>query len=345
MMRNHLASPLGFARSSRQWRVTNPFSAFARAVSRMKGRGNVHANPPVAMRNSGSTNGAGSGRGASTTNHPIVARALESIGLIARITRVRGARGLVLAEKSGPGWARRAAGHGRRAFTRAELCACLAAGALLVLLALPALATSQSRGHVAQCLNNLRQMGRAMQMFTGDHVGQPSWRTYTTDGGTRPNVGTKQAGAWFEYVALSNELATPRILACPADTGVKVASEFSNSGTGGYLSTGFRSLATSYFITLDPPSGFATMPPAWPVFGDRNVRFSGTESCAMGINTADRLTPSVLGNGAWSNAVHGIQGNVVKTDGSASETSNDRFRDLLGVNPSDDSSLHFLRAR
>jgi competence protein ComGC len=297
------------------------------------------------MRNSGSTNGAGSGRGASDTNHPLLSRAVESIGLIARITRVRGARGLVLAEKSGLGWTRRSAGRGRQAFTRVELCACLAAGALLLALALPALATSQSRGQVAQCLNNLRLMGRAVQMFAGDHVGQPSWRTYDTDGGTRPSVGTKPGAAWFEFTALSNELVTPRILACPADTGVKIAAEFSNNGASGYLSTGFRSQATSYFITLDPPSGSATMPPAWPVFGDRNVRFSGTESCALGINSADRLRPYVLGSGAWTNAVHGIQGNVVKTDGSVSETSSDHFRELLGVNPSDDSVLHFLRAR
>ena len=156
-MKTQLFSPNNSARSPRGWRESDSDSARRTAVSRMKGRGNVCASLPLAMRNSGTTNGAG--RNTSSAVHPFDLLAARSVGRVARITRVHGARGLELAEKAGPGWRR------RRAFTRVELCACLAAGALLVLLALPALATSQSRGQVAQCLNNLRLMGRAMQMW------------------------------------------------------------------------------------------------------------------------------------------------------------------------------------
>ena len=40
---------------------------------------------------------------------------------------------------------------------------------------------------------------------------------YVSRGGTRPDSGFKAGNAWFEFTALSNELVTPRILACPAD--------------------------------------------------------------------------------------------------------------------------------
>ena len=230
----------------------------------------------------------------------------------------------------------------RRAFTRLELCACLAGVALLAALALPALANNASRSQTAQCLNNLRLCGRAVQMWGGDSKDQPPWRTFFEDGGTRPSGGAFSPGnAWFEYAFMSNEVVTPRILSCPADMGVKVAAEFSSDGTRGYMSAGFRAQATSYFITLDNPSGVA----AWPIFGDRNIRYAGITSCVNGINNADWFNPFVAGNGEWTNAVHGLEGNVVQTDGSVTETTSAQFRAVFRVGLNDNSSLHFLRAR
>lgn len=227
----------------------------------------------------------------------------------------------------------------RHAFTRLELCAGLAAVALLGLLALPALASNRSRGDIAHCLNNLRLIGRAVEMFAGDHVGQPQWRTYTSDGGTRPITGTKPGAAWFEFTALSNELATPRILACPADTGVKVAAEFSNSGAGGYLSTGFRSAATSYLINLDNPFNS----PLNPLAADRNWRTDGLANCGNGINNADALFR--YGNSGWTNGVHGLAGHVLRADGRVTllDTAGSRAAVLPLID--DNGSAHLLRAR
>lgn len=285
------------------------------------------------MRNSGSTNGAGSGRGASDTNHPILVRALESIGLIARITRVRGARGLVLAEKSGPGWARRGAGRGRQAFTRVELCACLAAGALLLALALPALANTQSRGHVAQCLNNLRLMGRAVQMWASDYNQTlPPWRVPTGDGGTM--YSPKPGNAWFEYWAMSNQLATPRILACPADGGVKVARDFME-----LFSAAFRNNGVSYFINLHT----AVERPESALFGDRNLSLSGPAPCSLsGIVNSSGLTPTT----GWTNAVHGLSGNIVMMDGRVSQASTPELQTALLYSQAEGPEVvHLLKAR
>jgi hypothetical protein len=224
--------------------------------------------------------------------------------------------------------------HQCHAFTRLELVACLAGLAVLVSLALPALAATTSRSHVVQCLNNLRQVGRGVQVWGADHQNDPPWRTLVSDGGTQPNSGTKPGNAWFEFTAMSNEIFTPRILACPADAGVQVATDYS-----AYLT--LKQFATSYLINLHN-LGSA---PQTVLCGDRNVRFSpGSTSCAYGVNNVssyDLLAPS--GN-AWTNAVHSFQGNVVLMDGSVFETTSTQLHAALGRSD-ENGTVHLLKAR
>lgn len=228
------------------------------------------------------------------------------------------------------------------AFTRLELAATLAVLALLGTLALPLLAATRADSDRGGCFNNLRLVGRAVEMWGGDHDGPPPWITYVSRGGTRPDPGGAKAGsAWFEFTALSNELVTPRILACPADTGVKVASEFSNHGTRGYMGTGQRALATSYTINMD---NLGTVP-VMAVTGDRNLRTDGITACAQGVSNADRIDLFSGNPVLWTNAVHGLQGHFLRTDGSVVFSGSapllaDIFR-LLDPN----GSGHFLRAR
>jgi len=215
--------------------------------------------------------------------------------------------------------------------------ACIACLVLLGALALPALATTPSRSHVAQCLNNLRQMGRAVQIWGDDHREQTLWQTYHFDGGTRPSTGTKSGNAWFEFAYLSNELVTPRILSCPADT-AKVASEFSgDAARGGYASASFRGLATSYFINLHTEFEY----PRGPLFGDRNVRAVPGGTCTYGATGAFQVSSSDT-NVGWTNALHGFQGNVVRVDGTAEVTTSDEVRNAFGLSD-ERPQQHLLR--
>ena len=220
----------------------------------------------------------------------------------------------------------------RVAFTRVELCACLAAGALLVLLTLPALATSQSRGQVAQCLNNLRLMGRAMQMWGSDNNSMlPFWRLQVAAGGGRPPTGT----AWIEYAYLSNQLVTPRILACPSDAGVLVARDF-----GEFLSTPYRGNAVSYFINLHS----ALDNPAAALFGDRNLRLTGSAlGCGLVIyNNVLQYSAAT----AWTNGVHEQTGNLVTMDGGAAQTGTPELQSALLRSQSEGASLiHLMKHR
>ena len=201
--------------------------------------------------------------------------------------------------------------NGKGGFTRIELLAVLMAMTLLTALALPVLAASTANSQIAQCLNNLRQMGRAVQMWGTEHQYDPPWRTFVSDGGTRPNSGSKPGNAWFEYSYLSNELATPRILACPSDSGVLAARDFAE-----YQSAAFRANATSYFLNLHTLS----TQPANAVFGDRNVRFNVGTLCPYANNTVNLQFPMGPNPNIWTNAVHGRQGNLALMDGNVLPT-------------------------
>src|SRR6266498_4784980 len=60
-------------------------------------------------------------------------------------------------------------------FTRVELVAVLAALALLVVVALPALATSGSRSKSVICANNLSRIGQAFTMWASEHGDHFPW--------------------------------------------------------------------------------------------------------------------------------------------------------------------------
>jgi competence protein ComGC len=226
-------------------------------------------------------------------------------------------------------------------FARLELVATLAAVALLGLLALPLLAASRAESDRAGCFNNLRRIGHAVEIWGTDRDGVPPWITFVSRGGTRPDGGSKAGNAWFEFTALSNELITPRILACPADAGVKMASEFSTDSMRGYMATGFRAQATSYFINMDNLGQV----PLMAVTGDRNLRTDGITTCSQGVNNADYLIVFGPSTVLWTNSVHGLQGHLLRTDGGVSlvdsKTVMADYQRLID----DNGNIHLLRAR
>jgi hypothetical protein len=207
------------------------------------------------------------------------------------------------------------------AFARVELLAVSAGLVGLALVVLPALAGTRSRSDRVICANNLRQIGAAMQLWGNDHGERPPYYTFPADGGTRahplaPNV-------WLHFSWISNELASPRILLCPSDTG-RPATDFSGSPDGGYLHPNFANRATSYLLSHD--SGLHFYPTTF-MSGDRNVGGTrdGGFSSLFGSSSL-RIDEPYSPAARWTEGLHSPGGNALRNDGQVVQLSSGALR-------------------
>src|SRR5262245_60535194 len=100
------------------------------------------------------------------------------------------------------------------AFTLIELLVVVAIIAILAALLLPALARAKDKAKLTECLNNAKQIGIGMRLWSNDNDHRFPWKVSVSDGGsilTPPE--------WIDHFrAASNELITPKVLTCPKDT-------------------------------------------------------------------------------------------------------------------------------
>ena len=105
----------------------------------------------------------------------------------------------------------------------------------------------------------------------------------------------------FLWQMMSNELSTPKILLCPADTEHDAATSFS---------TGFSDANISYFIGLDATEGN----PQALLLGDDNLAVGSTPVKPGILNLATNVPVT------WTAARHKFTGNFALTDGSVQQT-------------------------
>ncbi len=214
------------------------------------------------------------------------------------------------------------------AISRLELMFSLAAVFSLLVIVIPTLANSRPRSARVICANNLRQIGVAQQLWSNEHNDLPPVMVPVNQGGTRAHP--LAANTWLHFAWLSNELATPKVVFCPNDSG-NPAQDFTGDAAGGYLNPNFANRATSYFTSY---SGFNS-DPQWAIInGDRNVTVQGLSSCSL-LNVASRIdfrSSSVQ----WTTNLHSLAGNVQLRDGRVLMTSSEELRALLA--PPDDNS-------
>lgn len=221
-----------------------------------------------------------------------------------------------------------------RGFTLPELLLILAVLSLLAGLVLPALAQSRPRSLQAICANNLRTLGQAIGVFNAENGADP-WRT------SWGKANGLAINCWYQYVALSNDLPDPRVLACPSDSRVRPARNYSFDPDGGLLSPSQQNNSISYAIGLDS----SALRPDSVLSADRNLQNAGYSSgCSSGISPALVINLNSQKPSGWQGDLHGSAGNVLLHDGRVEATSNESVNRFFYL-ADDSGSVHFLSPR
>jgi len=235
-----------------------------------------------------------------------------------------------------------------KAFTLIELLVVIAIIAILAALLLPALAAAKRKAQRINCVSNLKQDGIAFRLWEGDNNDRYPMAVSTTYGGVREKLYTSAGAPTAGYnvnatfVMMSNECSTPKILYCPADSGLGASSSAGGAYLSGTMMT--RNYATNFFAATG--SCFSNTPanlsyfvcgdaaetyPQMIMIGDRNIGTVGTQNVPAVITNSlagasavqgstFQWPPTAGGWWAWTAVdLHLRVGNVGMADGSAQQ--------------------------
>ncbi len=192
-----------------------------------------------------------------------------------------------------------------RAFAFIELMVVIAIVALLAALLLPALAKAKQKAQRINCVNNLKQVGLAFRLWSGDNGDMYPPTVSTTKGGSKEYV--PGGNTFRHFLCMSNELSTPKILACPSDDR-QPASSFAR----------LKNENISYFVGVDANE----MRPQMFLSGDRNLLLNGEA-----INTGLVIIKASDAVG-WTGEIHHSAGNLGLADGSVQQLTDNGLQQL-----------------
>lgn len=194
----------------------------------------------------------------------------------------------------------------QRGMTLGEVIALLFIAAILVMMMLPALKPRRNTGIAARmkCATNLKQVGVAYRVFANDH--DDKFPFLVTNSLAFGNV----TQAWQHFQAMSNELASAKVLMCPADRERvnDLTADFLTGPTATALSLSSKSnRAVSFTASLDADP---TLPNVI-LSSDRHLLTTRTN-----LDGRLFLASSNEASYAWTKSQHDGAGNFALSDGS-----------------------------
>ncbi len=103
-----------------------------------------------------------------------------------------------------------------------------------------------------RCQANLKQISLSLIMWAGDNDGRFPWQEPQVQNLSRlpVTIAATPQQPWQYFQTISNELGSPPLLTCPADTFRQPAASFSGTSNS-IASPGFQNKSVSYFIGLN----------------------------------------------------------------------------------------------
>lgn len=172
---------------------------------------------------------------------------------------------------------------------------------MLAIVLLPVLLARPQGGQRINCSNNLKQVGLAFKIWSGDNNDKFPMAVPATNGGAMEAAASGDP-VWV-FRVMSNELSTTKILLCPQDRRRFAATNFY---------TALTSNTVSYFVGVDATES----EPQDILSGDDNFKVGGAP-VKPGL-----LVFSTNTSFAWSRARHKFSGYILTADGSVGGINN-----------------------